>query len=84
MGSILDVNPDWPIAFRWPKKNPAPLVLRRCVLWPFDRADTTIAPLRGVAATDQPNPAARAAFHKVEIAKWWPIIKDANSDRLVN
>ena len=30
-----------------------------------------------IAATDQQNPAALAAFHKAEIAKWWPIIKGA-------
>ncbi|HEY4921318.1 MAG TPA: tripartite tricarboxylate transporter substrate-binding protein [Xanthobacteraceae bacterium] len=27
---------------------------------------------------DQQNPVALAAFHKAEIAKWWPIIKGAN------
>ena len=27
---------------------------------------------------DQQNPAALAAFHQAEIAKWWPIIKGAN------
>jgi tripartite-type tricarboxylate transporter receptor subunit TctC len=27
---------------------------------------------------DQQNPAALAAFHNAEIAKWWPIIKGAN------
>jgi tripartite-type tricarboxylate transporter receptor subunit TctC len=31
-----------------------------------------------IAATDQQNPAALAAFHQAEIAKWWPIIKGAN------
>jgi tripartite-type tricarboxylate transporter receptor subunit TctC len=31
-----------------------------------------------IAATDQQNPAALAAFHKAEIAKWWPVIKGAN------
>jgi tripartite-type tricarboxylate transporter receptor subunit TctC len=30
-----------------------------------------------IAATDQQNPAALAAFHQAEIAKWWPIIKGA-------
>ncbi len=31
-----------------------------------------------IAPADQQNPTALAAFHKAEIAKWWPIIKGAN------
>jgi tripartite-type tricarboxylate transporter receptor subunit TctC len=31
-----------------------------------------------IAPKDQQTPAALAAFHKAEIAKWWPIIKSAN------
>lgn len=30
-----------------------------------------------IAKPDEQNPAALAAFHKAEIAKWWPIIKGA-------
>ncbi len=30
-----------------------------------------------IAKPEQQNPAALAAFHKAEIAKWWPIIKGA-------
>jgi tripartite-type tricarboxylate transporter receptor subunit TctC len=31
-----------------------------------------------IAKPDEQNPAALAAFHKAEIAKWWPIIKSAD------
>jgi tripartite-type tricarboxylate transporter receptor subunit TctC len=31
-----------------------------------------------IATRDQQTPAALAAFHKAEIAKWWPIIKGAD------
>ncbi len=31
-----------------------------------------------IAARDQQTPAALAAFHRAEIAKWWPIIKGAD------
>jgi tripartite-type tricarboxylate transporter receptor subunit TctC len=31
-----------------------------------------------IATRDQQSPAALAAFHKAEIAKWWPIIKGAD------
>jgi tripartite-type tricarboxylate transporter receptor subunit TctC len=31
-----------------------------------------------IARSDQQTPAALAAFHKAEIAKWWPIIKGAD------
>jgi len=31
-----------------------------------------------VASREQQTPAGLAAFHKAEIAKWWPIIKSAN------
>jgi len=31
-----------------------------------------------IATRDQQTPEALAAFHKAEIAKWWPIIKAAN------
>jgi len=30
-----------------------------------------------VASREQQTPAGLAAFHKAEIAKWWPIIKEA-------
>jgi tripartite-type tricarboxylate transporter receptor subunit TctC len=31
-----------------------------------------------IAKPEEQNPAALAAFHKAEIAKWWPIIKRAD------
>jgi tripartite-type tricarboxylate transporter receptor subunit TctC len=31
-----------------------------------------------IAPREQQSPAALAAYHKAEIAKWWPIIKAAN------
>ena len=31
-----------------------------------------------VASREQQTPEGLAAFHKAEIEKWWPIIKDAN------
>jgi tripartite-type tricarboxylate transporter receptor subunit TctC len=31
-----------------------------------------------IPPADQQSPEALAAFHKAEIAKWWPIIRAAN------
>jgi hypothetical protein len=31
-----------------------------------------------IATREQQTPAALAAYHKAEIAKWWPIIKAAH------
>ena len=66
-----------------PKGTPADVIARLDWAVIETLADETVRKRLGdlgavIARRDQQSPAALAAFHKAEIAKWWPIIKSAN------